>query len=206
MQDDCTGADSDFTAALHPPRDMDMCRARVVLCVALVLCAPLQKAESTDGLKLPVHVSGWDYGEDVDHSRFWDLSTLLRAFTVVNYEQMRPVLKKLNSGKPITVAVVGDSIVAGHAGCFHRDLDFLEQHLPFSDLTPLRQQRCKITNIKNRWLSTFMHLVNTTWPHPDHLVVNSGIPGTPFYGFARGRQAASGASTKHMAWCLHSHS
>jgi hypothetical protein len=31
-----------------------------------------------------------------------------------------------------------------------------------------------------------MHLVNATWPHQDHLLLNLGIPGTAFYGFSQG--------------------
>jgi hypothetical protein len=32
----------------------------------------------------------------------------------------------------------------------------------------------------------FMTLVNATWPHPDHVLINNGIPGTAFYAFATG--------------------
>lgn len=36
------------------------------------------------------------------------------------------------------------------------------------------------------WLRLIMETLNATWPHPDHLLVNHGIPGHSVGGFANG--------------------
>ena len=53
--------------------------------------------------------------------RIWTKADLDRASSVLNYEQMWPVIKRLEAGLPITVLAYGDSITMAHAGCFHRD-------------------------------------------------------------------------------------
>jgi hypothetical protein len=34
------------------------------------------------------------------------------------------------------------------------------------------------------WLSMFMHTINATWPHTDHILINLGIPGHSWHAFA----------------------
>ena len=53
--------------------------------------------------------------------RIWTKADLDRASSVLNYEQMWPVIKRLEAGLPITVLAYGDSITMAHAGCFDRD-------------------------------------------------------------------------------------
>ena len=36
------------------------------------------------------------------------------------------------------------------------------------------------------WLHNFMHVINTTFPHPDHILINNGVPGACFSTFAHG--------------------
>ena len=54
-------------------------------------------------------------------TRIWTKADLDHASSVLNYEQMWPVIKRLEAGLPITVLAYGDSITMAHAGCFHRD-------------------------------------------------------------------------------------
>ena len=54
-------------------------------------------------------------------ARIWTGADLDRASSVLNYEQMKPLILRLEAGLPITVLALGDSITASHGGCFHRD-------------------------------------------------------------------------------------
>ena len=54
-------------------------------------------------------------------ARIWNRSDLDRASSVLNYEQMWPVIRRLEAGLPITVVAFGDSITKDNGGCFHRD-------------------------------------------------------------------------------------
>ena len=36
------------------------------------------------------------------------------------------------------------------------------------------------------WLNSFMHAVNSTFPHPDHILINNGVPASDFRNFAHG--------------------
>ena len=53
-------------------------------------------------------------------ARIWNKADLDRASSVLNYEQMLPVIRRLEAGLPITVLAFGDSITK-YGGCFHRD-------------------------------------------------------------------------------------
>ena len=53
-------------------------------------------------------------------ARIWTKADLDRASSVLNYEQMWPVIRRLEAGLPITVLAFGDSITK-YGGCFHRD-------------------------------------------------------------------------------------
>ena len=91
---------------------------------------------------------------------------------------MRPLLNKLNSGQPITVAAFGDSIVSAMGGCFQRD--GYEEYLHHQGAVPTPggpEERMICQNFPMGWLNNFMRQINTTWPHRDHLLINLGIPG-----------------------------
>ena len=45
---------------------------------------------------------------------------------------------------------------------------------------------CRAGSDGRGWLNSFMHAVNTTFPHPDHILINNGIPGNNFGSFAHG--------------------
>lgn len=155
-------------------------------CLWLALLMPPSTRSRADASNISEDINTWPYGDAMVGERFWDLSALQRASAVINYDQMRPVFSKLQSGRPITVSALGDSIVADYGGCFARDVQHLEQQLPYSELTMMRRMKCQ-GQPQNAWLHAFMRLVNATWPHRDHLLVNNGIPGMPFHGFASGR-------------------
>jgi hypothetical protein len=160
-------------------------------CLWLALLLPSSTRVGAVVSKIPEDISAWHYGDAMVGERFWDLSALQRASAIINYDQMRPVFSKLQSGKPITVSALGDSIVADLGGCFARDVQHLEQQLPYSELTMKRRERCEMKP-RNAWMYAFMRLVNATWPHKDHLLVNNGIPGMPFHSFASGRRRSAG--------------
>ena len=54
-------------------------------------------------------------------ARIWTKADLGRASSVLSYEQMGPLVRRLVAGLPITVLAFGDSITKDHGGCFHRD-------------------------------------------------------------------------------------
>ena len=54
-------------------------------------------------------------------ARIWTKADLDRATSVSNYEQMWPVIMRLEAGLPITVLAFGDSITKDNGGTFHRD-------------------------------------------------------------------------------------
>jgi hypothetical protein len=55
--------------------------------------------------------------------RFWDLDDLRHAITVPSYEQMAPVVQKLESGLALTVVALGSSITSEYGGAFQPSLD-----------------------------------------------------------------------------------
>ena len=54
-------------------------------------------------------------------ARIWTKADLDRASSVTSYEQMWPVIMRLEAGLPITVVAFGDSITKDNGGYFHRD-------------------------------------------------------------------------------------
>ena len=56
-----------------------------------------------------------------DMARIWTRADLDHAPSVLNYEQMWPVIRRLEAGLPIAVLAFGDSITKDHGGCYHRD-------------------------------------------------------------------------------------
>jgi hypothetical protein len=119
---------------------------------------------------VPADLSDWGYRDgpggtlqDARARRWWDRSTLQLAAGAVNYEQMRPLLEKLNRGEPVTAVAFGDSIVATHAGCFHRDEAHLKEHMKVLGSTYVRGHCDSV--FKYRYVSSFLDFVNRTWPH-----------------------------------------
>lgn len=47
--------------------------------------------------------------------------------------------------------------------------------------------KCDWKPEKEGWLRAFMQFVNTTWPHPDHLLVNAGAAGLVLENYANAR-------------------
>ena len=45
---------------------------------------------------------------------------------------------------------------------------------------------CRVGSEGHGWLNSFMHAVNSTFPHPEHILINNGIPGHHFGNFAHG--------------------
>ena len=70
---------------------------------------------------MPRNLSQLTYPAADGRNRIWTKEDLDRAPSVLNYEQMWPVIRRLESGLPITVLAFGDSITKDHGGCFHRD-------------------------------------------------------------------------------------
>ena len=51
----------------------------------------------------------------------WTPADLHHAWRLLNYDQMRPFIARLDAGLPVTVLALGDSITSDFGGCFHRD-------------------------------------------------------------------------------------
>ena len=54
-------------------------------------------------------------------TRSWTKADLDEAWSILNYQQMWPFIRRLEAGLPITVLAFGDSITKDFGGCFHRD-------------------------------------------------------------------------------------
>ena len=70
---------------------------------------------------MPHDISQLTYPGREPMAPIWTKADLDNASSVLSYEQMGPVIRRLEAGLPITVLVFGDSITKDHAGCFHRD-------------------------------------------------------------------------------------
>jgi hypothetical protein len=103
---------------------------------------------------------------------------------VMQYEQMEQVIVKLQQGLPLTVAAIGDSIVATHGGCYHRDREHLAEYIGPDTGFYENIHYCAPQNKHQnpaRWLAGFLSLINTTWPHKGHILINLGMPAMTFY-------------------------
>lgn len=104
-------------------------------------------------------------------------------FVYVSRPQLRPLLRKLNAGQPIVVAAFGSSITAVYGGCFQREdykkyvrrLGAKYEYNHMAQLAPEHKGDC--TKHPVSWLTTFMKQINTTWPHPGHVLINLGASG-----------------------------
>ena len=71
---------------------------------------------------MPHNISQLTYpGMEGRMARIWTKADLDHASSVLSYEQMGPLIRRLEAGLPITVLAFGDSITQAHGGCFHRD-------------------------------------------------------------------------------------
>lgn len=61
--------------------------------------------------------------------RFWDLGFLARSMATAPSARMLPVLAKLNAGEAITVVAMGSSVTSDFGGCFHRDMQALNERV-----------------------------------------------------------------------------
>jgi hypothetical protein len=68
-------------------------------------------------------------------------------------------------------------------GCYQRDASHIKQHVPTIGPS-FFSARCRGESTTLGWLSIFMHMINATWPHPDHILINDGIPGHSLGNFA----------------------
>lgn len=149
-----------------------------LVCVLLTLVA--------SHLNLPF--DEWNPTLNEGNERVWDEPWMLRAAGVTHYEQMVLMIKRLNSGLPITVVALGSSIIAGDGGCFN-PMDQLLEHV-----SHVRERsnpgRCNTTGQVHGFLGSFMHTINATWPHKDHILINLGQPASDLLNYAE-------------RWCYH---
>jgi hypothetical protein len=135
-------------------------------------------ASNIQGAKLANYIS---IPEDLNmppellSKRFWDEAMLQAGVMQAGYKQLFPLFDKLNSGKPITVAAFGTSI-SDTAGCWYSSIDKIKQTVGLLRFPPKEQMR-RCTALKHGYLNRIMHMINSTWPHTDHVLVNLAIPG-----------------------------
>ena len=84
---------------------------------------------------------------------FWDRLAIRRGIVVPAIEQFESLMKKLDTGQPITVTAIGSSIIKALGGCyassleavkrlgFHRTL-FKINLYPFSSKTNVEEIKC----------------------------------------------------------------
>mmetsp|Transcript_29685 Transcript_29685/g.65694 ORF Transcript_29685/g.65694 Transcript_29685/m.65694 type:complete len:622 (+) Transcript_29685:62-1927(+) len=123
---------------------------------------------------LPTDMQAWPHHQP--GAVPWDRGLLSSGTVVPGYEQLRPFFDKLRSGQRVVVLALGSSIVANAGGQFARDVSLL--HDLVSDY-PDTQEVDRVG-----FLTLLMEVINTTWPHPDHVLVNLGVPGTSFSVYA----------------------
>ena len=122
-----------------------------------------------------------------DRCRLGNQADLARVTGVRNLLQLKPLVQRLNAGLPVTVAAIGSSITADFAGCFHTSLDALRSRvntLPITiGLNPTRIACAANSSARFGFASALMSAINKTWPHPDHLLLNSGWGGATLSSF-----------------------
>jgi len=175
-----------------------MWRSAVVLLLAQAACAGLPSSMrdwQPDGVTLCSKVAFLAFLETPRVTsnatnvpcRFWSQGDLTRALAVSSYEQLRPLFAKLQRGQRVTLAVLGSS-VSGYAGCFHSDKQAVFDALGgvYPALMGLPEFADCPADGPNRyqWASTLLGVINRTYPHPDHLLVNSAVGGQNLASFA----------------------
>ena len=109
----------------------------------------------------------------------WDRARLARAAVLsTSADAWRPLLARLQTGQPVTVVVVGSSIVEGGAGCFLSGPAALA-HAGVLGMSRASERRLdehgRCANAG--FAALFLAAVNATWPHPDHVLINLGRGG-----------------------------
>ena len=90
--------------------------------IALFIFAAAARAVAKDyPVLMPHNISQLTYPGSEHITRIWTKADLDHASSVLSYEQMGPVIRRLEAGLPITVLALGDSITEAYGGCFHRD-------------------------------------------------------------------------------------
>ncbi len=95
--------------------------------------------------------------------QFWNAFLLDSAVVTDDPRQYVPLLKKLDSGKPINVMAWGSSVVANHAGCGLNKAgrDFIEQTRGWPPTCERKGSSWM------GWGTRFMYIINQIWPHKD---------------------------------------
>lgn len=112
--------------------------------------------------------------------RFWDKAFLRRGSSVTHYDQLRPFFEKLDRGEPVLLMALGSSISASHGGCMHNP-------------SPLMHATAKLRHSGNAgpschrdgWISRVLRMINSTWPHAEHALLNLAWPGSNMDRFSR---------------------
>jgi hypothetical protein len=95
------------------------------------------------------------------------------------------LLEKLRRGSAITVVALGSSITENFGGCFHSSVERLESlviHLPHSVKRNQAKRNCP-ARLRSKFLGHFLDVVNATWPHADHILVNLGAGAQTLHSF-----------------------
>jgi hypothetical protein len=58
---------------------------------------------------------------------FWDRQAIRRGIAVPALEQFESLMKKLDTGQPITVTAIGSSIIKDLGGCFASSLEAVKR-------------------------------------------------------------------------------
>jgi hypothetical protein len=153
-------SDWPFVDHQHPSRDLKAVQFKAKLAAAAPWSKPFFDQNNED---------------EVQPIKYWNAAMLHEGTVVPGYKQLHGLLRKLHSGKPITVLVLGTSI-SENGGCFYRDMDHLEASVGVLRF-PRETIETKCDDNKLGYVRSFMTLINSTWPHPDHLVVNMGLSG-----------------------------
>ena len=99
----------------------------IIMRVLIFLKAVVPASGSVNGGHpdiMPVDISQFSYHgitAITDMARIWTRADLNHAPSVLNFEQMWPVIRRLEAGLPIAVLAFGDSITKDHGGCYHSD-------------------------------------------------------------------------------------
>ncbi len=113
--------------------------------------------------------------------RYWDEEALKNSIRASDPAQLYPLIKKLQNNEPIVVVGVGSSIVADFGGLFHRDLETIYGLVPnpanrYYDFAAAdRALSAPSAPYHRGWLELFMQYINHTWPHSEHILINSGV-------------------------------
>ncbi len=110
-------------------------------------------------------------GTHLPAGRIWGREDLHQAANVESFEQLRPLLNKLNRGQPITILCIGDSVAATLGGCFGEGCA-LSRKGPTG-------YNVGVGGVG--WLFSFMSTINASWPHPEHRLINRAFGGQTFH-------------------------